>query len=83
MDKIKTQLEKGNITQADIESVTSVQYLHEPIDVVKVCCFGQTPSVHEMVINESMAEIEKIFFEHATERGLPTTVEHYIVHATV
>jgi hypothetical protein len=83
LDKVKTQLAKGNLPQADIEMVTCVQYIHEPIDIVKVCCFGQTTSVHEMVITQSMSNIEKIFLKYKTERGLPTSVEHYIVRATV
>ncbi|MCE5168215.1 class I SAM-dependent methyltransferase [Paenibacillus profundus] len=83
LDKIKNKLEAGALEHAEVETVTSIQYLHEPMDVVKVRCFGQTPSVFEMVINECMSEIERIFHEHATERGLPTTFEHYIVRAAV
>jgi ubiquinone/menaquinone biosynthesis C-methylase UbiE len=83
LDKIQDNLEKGMLTQANIETVASVTYIHEPIDIVKLCCFGQTPSVHEMVINESMPEIERIFYEHATENGLRTTGRAYIVRTTV
>lgn len=83
LDKINSRLLEAMFTEADIEKVTHVQYLHEPLDVVKLRCFGQTPSVHERVMNESMPEIEKIFMEYATERGLATTFNYYIVRATV
>ncbi|WP_449599380.1 hypothetical protein [Paenibacillus sp. Marseille-Q9583] len=61
------------LNQANIETVRSVSYLLKPIDVVRVCCFEQAPSVYEMVINESMHEIERLFFESATEKGLRVT----------
>jgi len=84
LDKIKGNLEKGMLLkQATIETVTSISYLLEPLDLVKVCCFGQTPSVLEMVINSSMSEIEKIFYKHATEKGLPITGEAYIVRVNI
>lgn len=80
MDKIKGNLERGMLLkQATIETVTSVSYLLEPLDVVKMCCFGQTPSVHEMVIDNNMSGIENIFYKHGTEKGLPITGEAYIV----
>ncbi|MBW7456887.1 class I SAM-dependent methyltransferase [Paenibacillus sepulcri] len=82
-DKIKNKLEEGGITQAEIETVTAVQYLQEPMDIIKMCCFGQLPSLQEMVINESMSGVERIFSGHAVERGLPTTVDHFIVRAAV
>jgi SAM-dependent methyltransferase len=84
LDKIKESLEKGLLlNQATIETVTSVSYLPEPLDVVKVCCFGQTPSVHEMVINSSISEIERIFYKHAAEKGLSIKGEAYIVRAII
>lgn len=84
LNRIKDELERGTLlNQANIESVRSVSYLLKPIDVVRVCCFGQAPSVYEMVINESMHEIERIFFENATKEGLRVTGQAYIVRVTI
>jgi hypothetical protein len=38
---------------------------------------------HELIIEECISEIKKIFFEHAAERGLLTTGQAYIVRAIV
>ncbi len=84
LDRIKANLERGMLLkQASIEMIRSVSYLLEPMDVVRVCCFGQVLSVYEMVINESMREIERIFFDNATEQGLRVTNEMYMVRITV
>ncbi|WP_379160263.1 hypothetical protein [Paenibacillus sp. sgz5001063] len=83
LDKIKQQLDTSGFAAAEIETVVSTQYLHEPIDIVRLRCFGQTSAVHEMVMESSLPEISRIFAHHQTAQGLPTTVEHYIVRATV
>ncbi|GAB6990011.1 class I SAM-dependent methyltransferase [Paenibacillus pini] len=83
LNTIKSRLEQAMFTHFDIEKVDHIQYLHEPMDVVKLRCFGQSPSVHEMVIQQSMSEIERIFEHHANEQGLLTTLENYVVRAMV
>ncbi|MNC27202.1 23S rRNA (guanine(745)-N(1))-methyltransferase [compost metagenome] len=83
LDKIKRQLDAGGFAAAEIETVVSTQYLHEPMDIVRLRCFGQTSAVHEMVMEHSLPEIGRIFARHQTAQGLLTTVEHYIVRATV
>lgn len=84
LNKIKDSLERGMLLkQANIETIRSASYLLEPMDVVRVCCFGQAPSVYEMVINESLPEIERIFSENATDKGFRVTGQAYIVRVTV
>ncbi|MHA6531431.1 class I SAM-dependent methyltransferase [Paenibacillus sp. BAC0078] len=83
LDKVKQRIEASGFASAEIETVTSTCYLHEPIDVVRLRCFGQTAAVHEMVIRDSLPEINRIFARHQTAQGLPTTVDHYILRATV
>ncbi|TLS50815.1 class I SAM-dependent methyltransferase [Paenibacillus antri] len=80
LDKLKANLEKGGLLdQASIEIVKSASYLHEPLDIVKICCFGQRPSIYEMVVDTWMPEIEESFERHATEEGLAVTGETYLV----
>ncbi|OKP92242.1 class I SAM-dependent methyltransferase [Paenibacillus sp. P32E] len=83
LDKIKQRLDASGFAEAEIETVLSTQYLHGPIDLVRLRCFGQTSAVHEMVMESSLPEISRIFAQHQTVHGLPTTVEYYIVRATV
>lgn len=81
-DQLKERLERGGC-QAEIETVTAIQYLHEPIDIIRMRCFGQLPAVFELMVGECMSDITRIFEKHATDIGLPTTFERYIVRITV
>lgn len=83
LDHITQRLQAGGLENAEIETVRSVEYLHEPIDVVRVRLFGQKRSVLETVIQQSMSEITRIFERNATDKGLPITFERYIVRATI
>ncbi|GIO91490.1 MULTISPECIES: methyltransferase domain-containing protein [Paenibacillus] len=83
LDNIKQRLQEGGLENAKIETVRSLEYLHEPIDVIRMSLFGQKPSVFESVIQQSMSEITRIFEKNATDKGLPTTFERYIVRVTV
>ncbi|MEK5235786.1 methyltransferase domain-containing protein [Paenibacillus sp. FSL L8-0470] len=82
LDKINQRLEASGFTSAEIEIVTSVQYFHEPLDIVRLRCFGQTPAVHEMVL-QCMPEISRIFTQHQSSQGLQATLDNYIVRAVV
>lgn len=83
LDNIKKRLEEGGLAHADIETVRGIEYLHEPMDVMRMSLFGQKPSVFETAIEESMSEITRIFEKHATDIGLPTTFERYIVRIKI
>ncbi|WP_081949393.1 class I SAM-dependent methyltransferase [Paenibacillus durus] len=83
LDNLKQRLKQGGLVHAEIESVRGIEYLHEPIDVIKMRCFGQTPSIHEWVIENCLSEVERIFKMNATTNGLPIAFERYLVHVTV
>ncbi|WP_019912411.1 class I SAM-dependent methyltransferase [Paenibacillus sp. HW567] len=83
LNKIEQYVQASGFAAANIETVTGTYYLHEPIDVVRLRCFGQTSAVHEMVISDNMPEINRIFARHQTAQGLPTTADYYILRATV
>ncbi|WP_419871479.1 class I SAM-dependent methyltransferase [Candidatus Pristimantibacillus sp. PTI5] len=78
-DHIKERLDRGGCADAEIEAIRSIEYFHEPVDIIRMRCFGQKPSVFEMVLEESLPEMTRIFEKHATEKGLPATLERYIV----
>ncbi len=60
----------------------SIEYLHEPIDVIRMRCFGQKPSIQEWVTEKCISKVARIFEVNATEKGLPTTFERYLVRAS-
>lgn len=83
LDMIKSRLAAAGLSDAVVETVKGVQILNGPMDVVHMCCFGQTAAVQEMVVRTSLPAIERIFARHASGGGLPVTVEHYVVRAVV
>ncbi|MUK87978.1 methyltransferase domain-containing protein [Ornithinibacillus sp. L9] len=83
LDALKQRLDGSDFLTFDIEEINSIEYLHEPIDVLRLCCFGQSPDILETVKQENFAEIEKIFGRHTTNEGLPITYARYLVRATV
>lgn len=83
LDILKQRLAQGGLGHAEIETVSSIQYLQEPIDIINMRCFGQKRSVFEAVKERCLPEILQIFERHATEDGLPTAFEQYIVYADI
>lgn len=83
LDSIKQRLEKSNFSNAKIEKMNSIEYLHSPIDVLKLRCFGQNPRVYETLKKENFIEISKIFERNAIEEGFPITFSRYIVRVVV
>ncbi|WP_338125004.1 hypothetical protein [Paenibacillus dendritiformis] len=81
LDRLAHRLAQGGLKQVEIETVASVQYLHDPLDVIRLRCFGQSPVLIAKIIDESLPGIEAIFRRHATAQGLPATYEHYLVRA--
>ncbi|ASA21433.1 class I SAM-dependent methyltransferase [Paenibacillus donghaensis] len=83
LDKLESQLAGGNFAQSSVDLVTHLEYLHQPLDVIRLSCFGQTSAVHEMMISEVLPAVEQHFREHATPSGLAVSNEYYIVRITV
>ncbi|WP_168123939.1 class I SAM-dependent methyltransferase [Paenibacillus sp. HB172176] len=82
LDNMKERLAAGGLGHAEIETVHATQYLHEPIDVIRMCCFGQLPAVHVAAIAEALPEIQQVFAEHAAAEGLAFEAVHYIVRVS-
>ncbi|WP_409273119.1 class I SAM-dependent methyltransferase [Neobacillus sp. SCS-31] len=83
LDKIRKRLEAGSFSSAEIEHIEATEYLHQPVDVIKLRCFGQNPSVYNRMLEDNLAEITKIFEKNSTQAGLPVTYSRYIVRITI
>ncbi|MFB5760780.1 class I SAM-dependent methyltransferase [Paenibacillus medicaginis] len=83
LNQIKRRLVDGELGHAEVETVRSFEYLHEPVDVIKMACFGQKRSVFEAVVQESMDYIITVFQKNASGEGLPVTFERYIVRGDI
>lgn len=82
LENLKQRLDQGGLGHARIETVRSIEYFYEPVDVIGMLCFGQTLSIHEWVMEKHLTEVTRIFEQHAEKKGLPVTFERYLVRAT-
>lgn len=83
LNGLQQRLGASNFAYSKIEVINSTEFLKAPIDVVKLRCFGQHPSIYETLEENDLREISKVFEQNATEKGLPITFSRYIVRATV
>ncbi|WP_026905774.1 class I SAM-dependent methyltransferase [Paucisalibacillus globulus] len=83
IDVLNDRLKNSNFAKAEIESINSIEFLQSPIDVIKLCCFGQKETVYEMVEGKNMDQILKIFEANASHKGLPITFSRYIIRIKV
>lgn len=83
LNTLNQRLESSEFLQWEVEVVNSIEYLHTPLDVVKMRCFGQRPEIYETVKVQNLPAISKILNQNATHRGLPITFSRYIVRANV
>ena len=83
LNTIQQRLDSIHFSSAMIEVINSTEFLHSPLDVLKLRCFGQHPSIFETVVQKDLAEISEIFEQNATEDGLPITFSRYVVRVTV
>jgi SAM-dependent methyltransferase len=83
LDTIHNRLIQSNYQSAKVETVNSVEYLHSPLDIIKIRCFGQNHDIFEAVVDASLSDITMIFEHHASATGLPVTFSRYIVRAVV
>ena len=83
LDKIELQLENSKYTSSEIEYIVSTEYLHSPLDVLKLRCFGQKISVYDKLKQEDLEEVTKLFDENSTTQSLAVTNSFYIVRLIV
>ncbi|MEO4055156.1 class I SAM-dependent methyltransferase [Solibacillus sp. CAU 1738] len=83
LDTLNERLSASNFSSSKIEEINSIETIHSPLDVLKLCCFGQLPSVYETLKEKHLKEITTIFEQNATADGLPITFSRYIVRAII
>ncbi|WP_255294967.1 class I SAM-dependent methyltransferase [Bacillus sp. AFS041924] len=80
---IKKRLEISKFEIVEIQVVNSTEFLHTPLDVLKLRCFGQKLSILQDLVEVNLSYISQVFEQHATNEGLPITFSRYIVRVTV
>lgn len=83
LDGLKQRLETSNFSSAQVEVVNSIEYIKSPVDVIKLRCFGQQPTILQTLIENSINEIAEIFDQNTTENGLLITFSRYLVKARI
>lgn len=83
LNVIQQRLDLSKFSNTNIEVINSKEYIHSPVDVLKLRCFGQHPGIYETLKEKDLTEISSIFEQNATEDGLPITFSRYIIRATV
>ncbi len=80
---IKQRLDQSRFEGVEIQVVNSIEFLHTPIDVLKLRCFGQKQSLLKQQIEDNLSKVRRLFEQNATNEGLPITFSRYIVRARV
>ncbi len=83
LNTLKERLAASHFSSSKIEEINSIETIHSPVDILKLCCFGQQPIIYETLKENSLTEITAIFEQHATANGLPITFSRYIVRAII
>lgn len=83
LDIVNQRLDISNFSYHKIEVVNGTEYIKSPLDVLKLRCFGQHPSIYETLKAKDLDEISKIFEQNAIKDGLPITFSRYVIRATV
>ena len=83
LDQLHQRLATSHFSQAEIEIINSTEFIHSPLDILKLRCFGQHPDLLERLQETDLPKITEIFEQNATKDGLPVTFSRYVVRATV
>jgi SAM-dependent methyltransferase len=83
LNNLHVKIRNSGFYEADIEEVNGIEYLHSPLDVLKMRCFGQHPEIFRKLKEAYLPQITRIFDENKTETGLPVTFSQYIVRVVV
>jgi hypothetical protein len=68
--KFEHQLSESDLEKVELQIFEEVEYLSRPEDVLIKKCFGQKESLKKVVWQECLKDVEEIFLQHATPRGL-------------
>ena len=82
-DALNQRLDVSDFSYSEIDVINSIEYIHSPLDILKLRCFGQHPAIYELLKEKNVDELTTIFEQNATADGLSITFSRYIVRATV
>lgn len=83
LDSLQQRLMHSHFDHFEIEVLNNTEFLHSPLDVLKLRTFGQHPFIYETLKERDLAEITRIYERHTTANGLATTFSRYIIRITV
>ena len=83
LDTLNQRLNESDFAYSKIDVINSIEYIHSPLDILKLRCFGQHPAIYELLKEKNVDELTTIFEQNATADGLSITFSRYIVRATV
>lgn len=77
--KFERQLSESGLEEAELVIFEEVEYLSRPEDVLHKKCFGQSEALKKMVWRECLNDVEEIFRQNATPRGLKVVNYHALM----
>ncbi|MGC6585128.1 class I SAM-dependent methyltransferase [Paenibacillus sp. Dod16] len=77
--KFESQMSESNLERIELRIFEEVEYLLTPEDVLIKKCFGQKESLKKIVWQECLKDVEEIFYQHATPRGLRVVNYHALM----
>ena len=83
LNTLNQRLDSSNFTYSNIDIINSTEFIHTPLDLLKLRCFGQHPSIFETLKERDLQQVTKVFEQHATVKGLPVTLSRYLIQATI
>ena len=83
LDLLNKRIESSNFSYSNIEIINSIEFIHSPLDLLKLRCFGQHQSIYETLKEHDLEKINKIFNQHSTKEGLPITLSRYLIRAII
>ncbi|MGK5510451.1 class I SAM-dependent methyltransferase [Brevibacillus formosus] len=83
LQNLQERLRQAAFKRVDIQTVIATEYFQTPLDVIRMRCFGQSPTILTSAIEQHMESVMPIFDHYSTSDGLPTTHMYYLVRAIV
>ncbi|PYF08933.1 class I SAM-dependent methyltransferase [Ureibacillus chungkukjangi] len=83
LDTIHERMVNSEFANKSLEKINSIEYINSPIDILKLCCFGQHPSILEIIKEKNLPEVTRIFEKNASEKGLAITFSRYLIRVKV
>ncbi|MDU0203973.1 class I SAM-dependent methyltransferase [Paenibacillus sp. PFR10] len=74
-------LHGSGLTDINVELLEEIEYLSTPEDVLIKKCFGQSKKLRDIVWQECLQDVERIFNKYATSKGLKIINYYHLLTA--